>query len=240
MVVQEQTLYAGGAAIIFAATVVSSLLVTKFEGDIRKHMLAMPVVLGVLTLGYVGMALEVFVATSPEGEPVYFTRYASYIITYTYLMAYIGLLAGARRRYRLVPAVSVIGFSLGTPITQLTSPPVDSVGSLIVIASLVLVFWAFFGPLARAAASESGDRRLLFVKIRNLSSLLFIMYLLVALTNRAALGLLDAFVGIFTIAYVDLIGHIVFAGLIIFSGSAIEMLVSEYPSPLATFTNGDS
>lgn len=240
MVVQEQTLYAGGAAIIFAATVVSSLLVTKFEGDVRKHMLAMPVVLGVLTLGYVGMALDVFVATSPEGEPVYFTRYASYIITYTYLMTYIGLLAGAQRRYRLVPAVSVLGFTFGTIITQLSSPPLDSVGSLVVILSLVVVFWAFFRPLTRAARAESGDRRLLFIKIRNLSALVFIMYLLVALTNRAALGLLDAFTGVFTIAYVDLIGHIVFAGLIIFSGSAIEMLVSEYPSPLATFTDGDA
>jgi len=237
MVVQEQTLYAGGAAIIFTATVVASLFVTRFESDVRKHMAAMPVVLAVLTLGYVGMALDLFVATSPEGEPVYFTRYAAYIVTYTYLMTYIGLLAGARRRYRLVPALSVFGFTFGTVLTQLPSPPLDSIGSLVVILWLVLVFWAFFGPLARAARSESGDRRLLFIKIRNLSALIFIMYLLVALTNRAALGLLDAFVGVFTIAYVDLIGHIVFAGLIIFSGSAIDMVGDEHPSPLEAFTD---
>ena len=66
------------------------------------------------------------------------------------------------------------------------------------------------------------------------------MYLLVALTNRAALGLLDAFVGVFTIAYIDLVAHIAFVGLIIYSNGAIQSVATEYSSPFDTFTNRNS
>lgn len=237
MVIQEQTLYAGGAGIAFVAAVAAAVLISGFEGKTRRHMLLMPAALAVLALGYLGMALELFVATSPVGEPVYFTRYGTYLLSYTFLMSYIGLVAGAKLRYRLIPAGAVLGFTFGTVLVQLAPPPLDSVGSLVVLGSLVAVFWAFFGPLTRAAASVSGDRRLLFAKLRNLAALAFIMYLLVAFTNRSALGLLDAFVGVFTIAYVDLVAHVGLAGLIVYSGDAIESVTAEHSSPFATFTS---
>lgn len=238
MVVQEQTLYATGAAVIFVSTVASALLVARADKEIRSHVVPIPAVLGILTLGYTGMALapDPLVGTSPDGTPVYFTRYMSYLFTYTYLMTYLGLIAGARLKYRIIPTISIIGFTFGSMMAQLAAPPLDALGSLVVIASLALVFWAFFRPLARAAKSTEGARRLLFFKLRNLSSLIYIGYFLVAITNRATLGLLDAFVGVFTIAYVDLIGHIVFAGLVIYSTGAIEMVADKYASPFEMFT----
>jgi sensory rhodopsin len=240
MVVEEQTLYASAATITLVAAVVALLLVTRFEGDVRKHMLTMPGILGILTLGYVGMALDVFSLTSPDGAPVYLTRYGAYLITYTFTMSYLGLVSGAPRRYRVVPAVSVVGFSLGAIMTQLGTPPVDSLGTLLVVSSLAVVFWVFFRPFTRELTSVSGDRRLLFSKMRNLATLTFVMYLLAAMTNRTALGLLDGFTGVITVAYVDLTAHIVFAGLIISSEGAIRTLVTDHSSPLATFTEGDS
>jgi bacteriorhodopsin len=237
MVVQEQTLYTVGAAIIFTATVALALFVARVDGKRRKHIAPMPAILGILTLGYVGMALapDPLVATSPDGKPVYFARFGTYLITYSYLMSYLGLIAGAKFRYRIMPAIAVVGFTGGTMVGQLASPPLNSLGSLIVIFSLIFVFWSFFRPLTRAAKSTTGARRLLFFKLRNLSSLIFIMYFLVAITNRANLGLLDAFVGVFTTAYVDLIGHIVFAGLVVYSAAGIEIVAGEYSSPLDTF-----
>lgn len=238
MVVAEQTVYGTGAAIVFGATVIAAIQMRGLDGEIRRHVKWMPVILAILTLGYLGMALQMFVETSPDGEPVYFTRYGTYLLSYTFLMSYIGLFAGARLRYRLLPAFSVIGFTVGTVIVQLTTSPVDTLGTVLVLASLVVVFWAFFSPLTRAAAAVSDERRLLFVKLRNLASLVFVMYLLVALTNRAALGLLDAFVGVFTTAYIDIVAHIAFAGLIIYSSSAVASLSEEHPSPFEMFLGG--
>jgi bacteriorhodopsin len=241
MVVQEQTLYAGGAVVNLVAALVLALLVRRFDGNGHRHAVFLPVALGILTLGYAGMSLELFVETSLDGEPVYFTRYGTYLATYTFLMTYIGLVAGAGLRYRLIPAVSVVGFTLGTIVTQLAPPPLDSVGSLALIASLVAVFWVFFGPLPRAAADVSRERRLLFAKLRNFAALIFIMYLLVSLTNRAGVvELLDAFVGVVTIMYVDIIAHVGLAGIIIYSRTAVGMVAAECPSPLSMFTTGRS
>lgn len=237
MIVQEQTLYAGGALLNLVAALILAVLVRRFDGNERRHVIYLPITLVLLTIGYAGMALELFVETTAEGNPVYFTRYGTYVLTYTFLMSYIGLVAGASRRYRLIPAVSVVGFSGATAVAQLTDPPVSVVGVLVLFASLIAVFWAFFGPLARAAADVSRERRLLFTKLRNFAALIFIMYLLVSLTNRATLGLLDAFAGIFTIAYVDIVAHMGLAGIIIFSQTAVETLASEHPSPLAIFTD---
>jgi sensory rhodopsin len=239
MVVQEQTLYAGGAVVNLVAALVLALLVRRFDGHARRHVVFLPVALGILTFGYIGMSLELFVETSLDGEPVYFTRYATYLLTYTFLMTYIGLVSGARFRYRMVPALAVVGFTVGTVVTQLAPPPLDSVGSLVVITSLIAVFWVFFRTFPKTAATVSRERRLLFAKLRNFAALIFIMYLLVSLTNRAGVvELLDAFVGVVTIMYVDIIAHVGLAGIIIYSQTAVTTLAAEYPSPLEMFTTG--
>lgn len=235
MIIEEQTLYVGAAGLVFVTAAAMAIVAARFEKPARRHVAVVPTVLAVLGVGYLGMAAQLFVGTSPTGEPVYFTRFGAYLITYTVLMGYIGLVAGATRRYRLLPVAVVIGFTIGAAGAQLTEPPLESAGQLLVVASLAVGFWAFFGPLSRAAASVSGSRRLLFSKLRNLAALALIMYLLVSVTNRAALGLLDAFVGIFTITYVDLVGHIGLAGLLVYSREAIASLSEQYSSPLSLF-----
>jgi len=208
---------------------------TRLLGDLPP--ISLPVALGILTLGYAGMALDAFVFLSTENEPVYFSRYGTYLLTYSFLMGYIGLVAGARFRYRIVPTLAVVGFTLGTIVTQMTPPPLESVGSLIVLVSLVAVFAAFFGPLPRAAADVSRERRLLFSKLRTFATLVFVMYLVAALINRSGVVvLLDAFTGVVTVAYIDLIAHVGLAGIIVYSQAAVDGLAAEVPSPLAVFT----
>jgi bacteriorhodopsin len=236
MVVQEQTLYAIVTAIALVATVVATILLRRHEQNARRHIAVMVVSLGLLTAGYGVMALDLFVLLTPDGEPVYLSRFALYTVTYTFIMSYVGLIAGASLRYRLVPAIATLGFTYGTLIVQMAPEPFDSLGTLIVLVSLVTVLWAFYGPLTRAARSVSGNRRLLFAKLRNLGALIFLSYLLLALMTRQALGLFDAFVGVFLAAYVDLLAHLGLVGLIVYSRETIDELSTEYSSPLATFT----
>jgi bacteriorhodopsin len=231
MVVAEQTLYAASAVLLFLGTLGMTALVRRFDGAAARHVRALPVVLAILGLGYVGMALDLFVVFSPEGEPVYMTRTAAYMFTYTFLMGYVGLVSGAKRRYRLIPAAGVVGFNAATPVIQLLGPPVSLIGAILIFLSLIAVYWAFFGPLTRAAKDIPRNRRLLFLKLRNLAALIFIMYMLVSFTSRQALGLLDAFTGVFTVTYVDLVGHFGLAGLIIFSTVGVEMVANDHSSP---------
>jgi sensory rhodopsin len=240
MVVEEQTLYAASAVLLFLGTLGVTALVRRFDGAAAKHVRLLPVVLSILGLGYVGMALDLFVVFSPEGEPVYMTRTAAYMFTYTFLLGYVGLVSGAKRRYRLIPAAGVVGFNAATPVIQLLGPPVSLVGAVLILVSLIAVYWAFFGPLTRAAENIPRNRRLLFFKLRNLAALIFIMYMLVSFSSRQALGLLDAFTGVFTVTYVDLVGHFGLAGLILFSTVGVEMVAEDYPSPLDMLTSPDA
>lgn len=236
MVVQEQTLYAITAVVALGAAVVTAILLRNYRGDARRHAAVAVLSLVALSAGYVVMALDLLVLTTPDGEPVYISRFAVYTLTYTVLLSYIGLIAGASRRTRLVPGIATLGFTYGTLVVQLAPAPIDSLGSLVVLASLALVLWAFYRPLTQAAQSVSGNRRLLFAKLRNIGTLVFISYLLLALMTRQALGLFDAFVGVFVAAYVDLLAHLGLAGLIVYSRETIEEVAQEYSSPLATFT----
>lgn len=238
MVVQEQTLYAVVAVVALLATIVALALGRRFEGKARRHAAPMVVALGLLAVGYAIMALDLLVLFTSEGEPVYLSRFAVYTLTYTFIMSYVGLVAGAGLRFRLLPGIATLGFTYGTLVVQLAPPPLDSLGSLVVLVSLTAVLWAFFGPLTRAAQQVSGNRRLLFAKLRNLGTLVFIAYMLLALMTRQALGLFDAFVGVFVAAYVDLLAHVGLVGLILYSRETIAELAVEYDSPFATFRSG--
>lgn len=240
MVVQEQTLYVVATGVALVATLVAVALSRRFEEKARRHAIPIVVALGLLTVGYAIMALDLLVVFTSDGEPVYLSRFGLYTFTYTFIMSYVGLVAGAKLRYRLIPGLATLGFVYGTVVVQLAPAPLDSVGSLVVLVSLAVVLWVFFGPLTRAAQQTSGNRRLLFAKLRNLGTLIFVAYMLLALMTRQALGLFDAFVGVFVAAYVDLLAHIGLAGLILYSRETIEELASEYGSPFATFRGGAS
>jgi bacteriorhodopsin len=243
MVVQEQTLYVIATVVALVATVVTAVQLRKNERNARRHIGVMVLLLAVLGAGYGTMALgkdgilslDLLVLSTPDGEPVYLSRFAVYTITYTFVMSYVGLIAGASLRYRLIPGIATLAFVYGTVVVQMAPAPIDSVGTLVVLVSLITVLWAFFGPLTRAAKAVSGNRQLLFVKLRNLGALIFISYLLLALMTRQALGLFDAFVGVFLAAYLDLLAHLGLIGIIVYSRETIGELAANYRSPLATF-----
>lgn len=232
MVVQEHTLYAVSAGIGLLATVVFLLRGRKYEGATGRYMLLAPFVTGALTVGYLIMALDMLVTFNPDGEPVYFSRYLMYTLTYPYLIYYLGVVSNASYRYRVIGAVGVLGFTYGTLVAQWMPEPVSSIAGLLSILIVALLVWMLFRPYTTPASSVSGDRRLMFSKIRNLFVLLFISYLLLAFMSRQALGFYDAFVGVFISSYIDLLGHIGAAGLILYSRNAVAEIAREEPSPL--------
>jgi len=232
MVFDEHTIYATSAAIAFIATVICFLVARRFEGETRHHMLVAPTVTGILALGYLGMATNTLVATNPEGEPVYVTRFIVYCLTYSYFLYYVGLLANARYRYRVIAAGGFATYSLGAMFSHWLPDPAGGVFSLVVLASVGVLLWVLLRPFTAASASVSGERQLVFSKTRNLFILVIAGYLMQVFFSRQALGLLDAFVGVFNSAYIDLLGHIGLAGLLLSSQVAVAELSKKHPSPV--------
>jgi len=231
MLVEEHILYAIAAVTAFAATVVYFLFARRFEGATRRHLYVAPMATGILGVGYTGMAADTLVLFNPDGEPVYLTRYVYYCLAYPYLMFYLGIVADVPYRDRVLGAVGVTVFALGTMFTQWLHDPWSSLFALVTLASVGLLLWLLLRRLPASAGEVSNERKLMFSKVQYLFVFLFLGYLILSLFARQALGLFDAFVGIFVSAYIDLIGHIGLAGLLLYSHRAVEEIAANRPSP---------
>ncbi|MFD1585966.1 bacteriorhodopsin [Halorientalis brevis] len=233
MIVGELTFYALIGTLATVATVITAVGVRKFSGRKRRIALVAPYTTAMLALGYFGMANEVLRLHSASGRPVPLSRFVVYFFSYTVIIAYVGMMADAERRHILVGVGLLSTFSLGALINWMTAPPVESVGKLLFLGSLLGILWLLFRPYTRAAQAVSGPRRLAFGKLRNLMALLLIMYLVVGLTSRQGMGLLGTFTGVYMGAYMDVFGQLGFAGILLRSDTAIEHLANERSSLLA-------
>jgi len=225
------------AAIAFGG---SALWTRRHAGARLRYTLAAPYVTGVLALGYVGMSGEVLTLVAHDGRPVPVSRFLVYLLTYTAVVVYVGLLADADRRTTLLGSGFIVGFTLATMLNWLFPAPVGTVGKALTLVCIVGLLWTLFRPLTRAAAGVSGPRRLAFGKLRNLLALLVLGYLVVGLTSRQGLGLLDAFTGVYLGGYLDVMGHLGFAALVLRSTDAVDELAGDHGSPLAYVRGGRS
>lgn len=235
MIVPEDQFYLLVSAVALVGTVLLAGMGRQYSGHVRQYMLVAPYVAGMLVIGYFAMANQALLWQSPNGEPVPASRFIMYLFSYTVVITSIAVLADASSRLAIAGALGVSGFTLGTLLNWLAPVPFDSVGKLVVITSLAATLYLLFRPYTQSAASVSGARRLLFGKLRNLMALLMLMYFLVGLTSRQGLGLLDTFTGIYAGAYIDLLGHLGFGGIILRSPTAIEELAAAHPTALAYF-----
>jgi len=106
---------------------------------------------------------------------------------------------------------------------------------VLVLGTLALLFWLLFRPYSRAAESVSGPRKLAFGKLRNLMTLLLLMYLIVSLTSRQGLGLIGTFSGVYIGGYMDVLGHVGFAGILLRSEAAVRDLATQRSSLVSYF-----
>jgi bacteriorhodopsin len=232
MFVGELTFYGIVGAVMTVAFVFFAVAVRQYSGRMRRYMIVAPFFCGVLAVGYFGMAAETLRVYSASGRAVPLSRFLLYLFTYTSVAGLIGVFAGAERKYLSIGVGLLAGFVVGTVINWYFAPPIESLGKLMVVGTLVGLLWLLFRPYTEAAESVSGTRRLAFGKMRNLMTLLLLMYFIVGLTSRQGLGLLGTFTGVYMGGYLDVLGHIGMAALVLRSEEAVAELAGERSSPL--------
>jgi bacteriorhodopsin len=237
MLIAEHTFYLLVTAVAAVTTVPLALVAARAQ--VRSWALLAPAVTGLIALGYLGMGTQALTVPDPAGEPVTVSRFVTYLFTYTSVVATIGILADVGRRGTALGVLGLVGYTGGVLVNWILPAPLNSAGQLAVLGSTVFVLYLLFRPYSRSVQSVSGARQLLFGKLRNLMALLLLMYLIVGLTSRQGLGLLDAFTGVYIGGYLDLLGHVGYAGLLLRGGTAIEELAAQYPSPVA-YLKGDT
>ncbi|WP_339105516.1 bacteriorhodopsin [Haloterrigena salinisoli] len=237
--ISELRMYRLGFYVTAVATLAFLGWVARKPAGTRRYYLPAPIVCGTLSLAYFGMSIELLRVTTPSGQPLPMTRYVDYFIATAIMVAVAGKVAGAtRRQLAALVALTVgwVGVSLGRYFLTGTAVLVATLGTVVVLAALLYVMiW----PVTKRSGRTSGERVLLYGKLRNVLILLWIAYLVIGVISRQGIGLLDAFGGVFAGAYLDIATRIGFGLLILRGSDAMVQLIDDTQSNGGSGESGD-
>lgn len=221
-IVGEQSLYLYTA--VFMAFVALAILgwTLRLPSNRRKYGLIAVFTSIVLSVTYLGMWQAVLRFETLDGAPVPLMRFAGYLFGTTTILLMIGRVGGFSRRLQAGMMLAFFGITGGTVGGWFFEPPISQLASLSTLLSLPFVAYILLGPGATSAGNTTDDRRLLYGKLGNLALLVWLGYLVVGVTSRQNLALLDGFAGVFLGAYIDVALYIGFAVILLRAGDALD------------------
>lgn len=219
MIVSAAAIYFGTAAVLALGSLAIAGLGLRQTGTVRRLFLVGSVPAAAMAGAYVFMGME-WVTVTTAGREQSIARFVGYtlvLLAFTYVVR--ELLGFSRRKYLVVSLILVL-----TPWFALASWIATGVGESLFNGLSVLSYlvgaYVLFGPLTRWAGSVSGERRLLYVKLRNLFVLCWGALILQSAISEQSLGLTNLFVGQLSASYTDLI-FMFGIGLLVISGKAL-------------------
>ncbi|WP_254762586.1 bacteriorhodopsin [Natrinema marinum] len=228
--IPELQLYRFAFYVQVAATLGFLVWVSRMPTGKRRYYLSIPLICGTLALGYFGMSAELLTATAANGQPIPMSRYIDYVIATPVMIIIAGLVAGASTRQQVAMVVFGLGWVGVTAVGYFLESPLDSVATLSALVSLVVLIYLMVWPVTRRSGKQSGERVLLYGKLRNLLLLLWVLYLVLGIASRQNLGLLDAFSGVFLAVYLDVLTRVGFGVLVLRATDATEQVIERIES----------
>lgn len=161
------------------------------------------IVPGFAAISYLFMTLDIGVM-SVNGNEVYLFRYIDWLVTTPVLVAYVGYVAGAPRKWVIGVAVAdavmiLIGFA-ATLLTGLGTWIGFGISSLFHVVLLAILYFVF-----PKFARENRERYRLFKILQNHVGLLWIAYPIIWLASPAGFGTISVVGTAMIIAYLDLV-----------------------------------
>jgi bacteriorhodopsin len=220
MLISATAIYFGTAALLGLGGLIFGLVALRESGNTRRMLLIGAVPALAMAVAYVFMGME-WVTVTTGGREQSVARFAGYSVVLTAVGVVIReLLELSRRRFLTMTLVLLL-----TPWFALASwlpdgGALESVLTLCTVVSYLAGSYLLFGPITRAAGEVSGQRRLLYAKLRNLFVLCWGALILQSAVSEQSLGLTNLFVGQLGASYTDIIFTLGIAGLVV-SGKAI-------------------
>ncbi|PCR91775.1 bacteriorhodopsin [Natrinema ejinorense] len=228
--ISELRLYRITCYVMAAATVFFLLWASRFPKGKRRYYLPIPVLCGILSLAYFGMSIEFYQVTTPTEQPIQTSRYVDYFLTGPLMVTIAGIVAGASRRQLVALNVVMVGWTGATLAGYFLTEPTVYVANVANFVLLGVLAYMLIWPITRRSGEKSGERVLLYGKLRNLLLILFGAYLVIGLMSRQGFGLLDAFSGIFIGSYIDFLTRTGFCLLVLRATSATDQIIGEIKS----------
>ncbi|OVE85414.1 bacteriorhodopsin [Natronolimnobius baerhuensis] len=181
----------------------------------RHYGYAAVVASGTMTVSYVLMGAADMAALETD-----FIRFAGYTGLWSMICLVVAGVAGAGRRLTAALLAIVLARLW---VTYASWQLEGTIGTILTLAPFVLLaagIYLLFGPFMQAVAGVSGERRLLYTKLRNLIVLGWIALVVTGMLGEAA-ALTDDFISQLLAIYVEAIIVIGFGGIVLRSRDAL-------------------
>lgn len=223
VLVEPSIIYGVTAAVFFVGTALFALLAVREEPETRRHLLLAVIPAAGMGIAYVLMAQDVatveVTADGREQSVMRFVGYTAVLASLGFVFKRLADLSG--RLFAVLLAVFVF-----TPWAAfgswLTTGTAETLMTALIVTGYLTGTYLLFGPAGRQAKATSGDRRLLFAKLRNLFVICWAALIIQSAVSEQALGLTDFFVGQITVSYTDAVLAFGIFGLVYAGKSALH------------------
>lgn len=226
--IPEKDMYLVMGVLLTVISVAILIAIARKPEDSRGVYL--PVV--VLTLApapfFLLMSEGILLYEQETGQSIFLGRMAAYIITWTIMPPYIGWIGGLPRRKILTLGVLISISPISTVFRWTPWELVTTVSLLVSTLGIATVAYLLFGPYGELASQQTGERKLLFAKLRNYLALIWAVYFIASALGPAQLGWFDLFTVNFLLTYLDLGTYLAFALIVIRSDKAMGQLSAQY------------
>jgi bacteriorhodopsin len=190
-----------GLCVVGAVGIALSL---RRDGVSRTMSLVGAVIPIAMGLSYLGMYLELLTVQT-TGREQSIVRFFGYTVTAIGTGYIIRRIIDLSRRQFLLLTTVILLFPWMTLLAWLVGGVLESVVTLLILASYLAGVYLLFGPLGRVARERGGERLLWFAKIRNLSYFTYGVLILMSLLSTQVLGLTDQATAQLAASYADVV-----------------------------------
>lgn len=195
-------------------------------GSERRYYLTLIGISGIAAVAYTIMALGLgWVAF--DGRTIFVPRYIDWILTTPLIVLFLGMLAGLdRRQFAVVLTLDTVVMTFGFAAAMLPGAGRFALFGVGAIAFVALVYY-LVGPATATASTGSGGKLSLYVRLRNLTIILWAIYPLLWVLGSAGVGLLTLTVEVALVAYLDLVTKVGFGLIALDAGATMRSETSE-------------
>lgn len=222
--IPELHLYQLTAAVLGLMTLAVLAVTMRLPARHRQYGLACVIITASMGAAYVLMSMEFLTIQNVAGEWLPAARFGGYLIAFSAMITFLTRIAGVGYRWTALLIVLTTGVIAGTILGWYFDEPASFGGVALTVTSLSAQSIVLLRSIPSRAAGISDERQLLYGKLCNLSLLIWWLYIVLGLITRQNLGLLDAFVGIFLGAYVDVVIVVGFVAILLRSDEALDHL----------------
>ena len=232
--IPELELYRFTAAILALVTLGILAATARLPARHRQYGLIGVIIAASMAIAYALMSVEVLTIPTLEGEQLPAARFGAYMIAFAAMLSFLPHVANVGYRWIAVVVVLLVGVISGTIASWYLQEPESLAASVLIFGSLAALSVVLLRSVPKRFGDLSDERRLLYGKLRNLTLLIWWLYIVLGLITRQNLGLLDAFVGVFLGAYLDIVITVGFVAIMLRADTALDQLAAEDGS-----TDGD-